>query len=207
MANFSLENFVAEINKSGVAKPSKFEIEITPPPSLANYAEISKLASVYCEVANFPSLTINTKQHQIYGPAYQRPVGSDYGGDGISVSFLVDKDMNIKKFFESWMFSIVDTNSYNLNYQSSYTTQIKISQLDEADNIKYSIKLIDAFPRNISDMGLNSSAVNAAHKLSVVFAYRKWIPDIIFSNTGAGRGGQGGAAAPFVDPRRLDLKK
>lgn len=206
MANFSLKNFVSELNKSGVAKPSKFEIEITPPVSLANYSNISKLASMYCEVANFPTLSIITKQHQIYGPAYQRPVGSDYGGDGISVTFMVDKDMNIKKFFESWMLSIVDKDSHNLSYQSTYVSPIKISQLDINDNINYSIKLIDAFPRMISEMGLNSAAINSVHKLTVVFAYRKWVPDIGFSNTGAGRGVQGGAAAPFVDTRRLDLK-
>jgi hypothetical protein len=180
MAKFSLENFVSQINTFGVAKPSKFEIEITPPPSLSGYSEISRLASIYCEVANFPTLTINTKQHQIYGPAYQRPVGTDYGGDGISVTFLIDNDMNIKSFFESWMFSIVDKDSYNVNYQANYTTPIKISQLDSTNNITYSIQLIDAFPRTMSEMGLNSSATNSTHKLTVVFAYRKWIPSTSF---------------------------
>lgn len=177
MANFSLQNFVSTLSDYGIAKPSKFEITITPPAALSQNFDTSKLASMYCEVANFPSLTVNTKQHYMYGPAYQRPVNTDYGGDGISVTFLVDQNMDIKKFFEAWMFSIVDKDSYNVNYQDNYVSPILISQLDNNDEPIYSIKLLDAFPRTMDSMGLNSSAMNSAHRLTVVFAYRKWIAD------------------------------
>jgi len=34
--------------------------------------------------------------------------------------------------------------------------------------------IVDAFPRNIGIMNLDSAALNTPHKLNVTFAYRKW---------------------------------
>jgi hypothetical protein len=51
---------------------------------------------------------------------------------------------------------------------------ITIYQLDETDKRKYAVSLIDAFPRAISQMDLNAAAANQMHRLTVIFAYRKW---------------------------------
>ena len=67
----------------------------------------ARRVSLLCESANFPPLNINTKAQRIYGPAYQRPVGSDYGGDGISLTFHVDRQMLVKRLFDAWMETIV----------------------------------------------------------------------------------------------------
>jgi hypothetical protein len=102
----------------------------------------------------------------------------DYGGESITLSFLVDRSMRVKNFFDKWMRGIVDPNTYNLTYQKDvnkgYTVDMLINQLDEQDNITYSIKLEDAFPRNIGMMDLNMASQNTPHKLNVTFAYRRW---------------------------------
>jgi hypothetical protein len=174
--NSPLENFITSVKSGGLAKPNRFKIRIQPP-RLLNYAlNTARLASMYCEVTNFPFLNLNVKQQVVYGPAYQRPVGMEFGGEGITVTFLLDKDMTIKSFFEEWMFIVVNPTSFNVAYQSDYISEMVISQLDENENEKYRVSFVDVFPRSMNIVELNSTAQNQFHRLSVTFAYRKWLP-------------------------------
>jgi hypothetical protein len=51
---------------------------------------------------------------------------------------------------------------------------VEIRQLDEADNVTYAVKLIDAYPVVVNPLQLDSGLANAVHKLNVTFNYRKW---------------------------------
>jgi hypothetical protein len=178
MSNFSLQEFKSEVNRRGLAKPNRFEIAIH---LLAKGAE-TKLISMFCESASLPQTTINVKQQRIYGPAYQKPFGVDYGGDGINMTFLLDREMKIKTFFDRWMDRIIHPEEYYAYYEDTYTASIYVDQLDEKDNVTYSIKLENAFPRSLSMLELNNTAQNQVHKLNVSFAYRRWSPMAVKSN-------------------------
>lgn len=137
-----------------------------------------------CETANFPALNISVKSQRIFGPAYQRPITSEYGGEGIALTFHVDREMTVKRLFDSWMETIVAggtnqsewQNTYTVAYPEEYLCNITINQLDEFDNVSYSIMLEDAFPRSMNMMDLNNSSQNQTHRLTVMFAYRRWTP-------------------------------
>jgi hypothetical protein len=182
MSNFNIRNFQSEIKNKGLARPSRFEIFILPPPSLSQFATSGRFVSLMCEGASLPAMGISTKQFRVYGAPYQRPVSSDFGGDGINLSFYVDKDMEIKSFFDAWMFKVVNPNSFNVSYQADYVSQIKIMQLDEKENEKYSVYLEDAFPRAINLMDLSMTSTNQTHKLNVTFSYRRWFPESDYLN-------------------------
>ena len=174
-SNFNLDKFRSEVlSGSGLARTNRFEVTIAPPVSLAGSYNVSELASLYVEQASIPNLSINTKSLRIFGPAYQRPMSSEYGGEGISMTFHVDQKMMIRRFFEDWMHQIVDPVKFTVNYQENYITDLLIKQLDEQDNVVYEVKLIEAFPRSINLMELNNSSSNQTHRLNVLFAYRYW---------------------------------
>ena len=178
MASFNINSFRSEVLTRDLARPSKFEVRITTPPVLLSFTEQAKLVSMFCESTNLPGMTIPTRAYRIYGPAYQRPVTADFGGDGITMVFNVDADMKIKKFFDAWMSNIVNPLTYNVNYSATYTTKkIDIIQLNNNDQEAYSVSLIDAFPRSMNLLDLSSSSTNQTHKLTVTFAYRKWEPN------------------------------
>lgn len=179
MAHFNLQNFQSLVLGQGLARTNRFEVFIDPPkvlaPGAVSILQQNQKVSLLCEQASFPQLNINTKSYRIYGPAYQRPVTSEYGGEGIPLTFHVDRNMEVKKFFDSWMTSIVSDNNYTVSYKESYVSQsVEIKQLDEADNYTYGVRLIDAFPRSMNLMELNNGAQNQTHRLTVLFAYRKW---------------------------------
>jgi len=176
MSNFNISRFTAEVNAYGLARPSRFEVIITPPRSILGLASTSRTVSLFCDATILPGMSIITKQLKSFGPAYQRPVSVEYGGDAINMAFYIDTQMWVKAFFDAWMTKIVNWKSFTVEYQSEYVSQIEIRQLDEKDNVTYSVILEDAFPRSINMLDLNSSSANQAHKLSVIFAYRRWIP-------------------------------
>lgn len=174
----SLDKFKAEVRSKGLARPNRFEVNILLPSGLANTSlsnEGARLVSLFCESASLPTQTLSVKQQRILGPAYQRPVGIDYGGEGIPMTFIVDQQMEVKSFFDNWISKVINPNEYYVNYESDYAASIKIDQLNEKDEIMYSVELIDAFPRSVAMMELNNTSQNQIHKLNVTFAYRKWI--------------------------------
>lgn len=172
-ANFNLTRFLATIGSESFARTNRFEVLIPPPPGLRNF-RYGELVSLYVEQASIPLLNIATKQFKIFGPTYQRPVFSEYGGEGISLTFHVDSSMVVRKFFEDWMHVVVDPNTFEVSYQSEYTTKILIRQLDEQDNITHQVELLEAFPRNMNLMELNNASTNQTHRLNILFAYRYW---------------------------------
>ena len=99
---------------------------------------------------------------------------SDYGGEGISFVFHVDRDMVVRKYFEEWMHLIVDPNNFGVSYQEDYITSVIIRQLDEQENVTHEIELLEAFPKNMNLMDLNNSASNQTHRLNILFAFRYW---------------------------------
>jgi hypothetical protein len=176
MANYSLERFRSEVlDGAGLARNNRFEVIITPPRGLSNRGSESELASLYVEQASVPLLNIFAKPFKIFGPTYQRPITSEYGGEGMPITFHVDRNMRIRRFFEDWMHLIVDPDRFTVGYQENYISDIFIRQLDEQNNITNEIKLIEAFPRNINLMDLNNNSSNQTHRLNVLFAYRYWI--------------------------------
>ena len=172
-ANFNLSKFIAASRVASFARTNRFEVLIAPPPGLRNF-RYGEFVSLYVEQASFPLLNIATKQQKIFGPTYQRPITSEYGGEGISLTFNVDRNMTVKKFFEDWMHVVVDPVTFEVNYQSEYITKILIRQIDERDNITHEVELLEAFPRNMNIMELNNAATNQTHRLNILFAYRYW---------------------------------
>lgn len=179
MANFTLRNFQSEVLNRGLAKPNRFEILITVPNALSNAFSTteSKLVSLFCESTSLPPQFVGVRQQRIYGPAYQRPYSVEYGGEGITMTFLLDQQMDVKAFFDSWVSKIIDPFQYFVYYPTTYLANtIEIHQLNDKNQYEYSIYLEDAFPRSVSLVELNNSTQNAINRLNVTFAYRRWAP-------------------------------
>lgn len=174
-SNFSIEDFRSAIFKDSLARTNRFEVIIPAPIGMSNSnSSYAGSTSLYCEMASLPPVNISTKSFKIFGPTYQRPFGAEYGGEGVSLTFHVDRDMNIKKFFDEWTAVIVDPDSGLVNYQENYISTLTLRQLDEQENVTYELELYEAFPRSVNLLELNNSAQNQTHRLNVLFAYRYW---------------------------------
>lgn len=197
--NTSLKEFQSQVMSKGLAKPTRFEVMIPLPAIVSSsFNDGNRLLALYCETASLPPHIVGVRPQRIYGPLYQRPFGVEYGGEGLTMTFLVDKNMSVKALFDYWIGNIVDPTEYYVHYEKDYVTNINIRQLDEGNNSVspnlrgkssksvYLATLEKAFPRSINLLELNSAAQNQFHKLQVNFAYRRWS----FA--------QGGRALPYI---------
>lgn len=179
-SNFNIEMFKAEVFNVGLAEEDKFEVEFGFPPILLDskykQQDLTR-AGLMVESLYMPPLSIYTKQLKVYGPAYQRPVGVDFGGDGLSITFLVDQEMKIKYLFDYWMHRIFGNADYVMAYERQYAVNIMIRQLDRAGNVMYRMGVWDAWPKSIAPLQLANTAAGQFHKMTVTFAYRKWSND------------------------------
>ena len=180
----SLGNLVSQYqSQGGFAKPSRYEIIITPPPgvllagfdtsSTANDPDIIRRTSLACESISFPGRNIDTSPDtNIYGPVREIATGFSYAE--VSATFRCSSDMREKRYFEAWQRLSYDNITWSMQYYENYIGAVQIFQLDEEDNIMYGVELVEAFPKNIGAQTLDYSATDQIHKLPVTFSYRWW---------------------------------
>ena len=176
-SNFNLSQFIGAVREDSLARVNRFEVIINTPKDLllsGKNRSNARAVSLYCEMASLPPVNISTKSFKIFGPTYQRPFGAEYGGEGISLTFHVDRDMQVKKFFDEWTATVVDPDSGLVGFQEDYISTLTLKQLNEHDEVTYELELEEAFPRSVNLLELNNSAQNQTHRLNVLFAYRYW---------------------------------
>jgi hypothetical protein len=187
-ANNNITNFLAEVRNNGLAKINRFEVTVNNPPCVSNNSWGRKV-SMFCDNAQLPVNQVITSRQQLFGPPSFHPVGINKGGENLGLQFLMDKDMQVKYYFDAWVNGIIDPVTFTTHYQADYLTSITINQLDEADNVTYSVTLVDAFPNTVMPMTLDHLLPNQVHKLNVGFSYRTWKvnnPSTIGSNSNIG---------------------
>lgn len=169
-----ISNFVSEVSKNGLAMGNRFGVDIFPPQGIQIEGSAEK-ASMMVDEVSMPGLLMQTRSNRIYGAPHQQAVGFSYTGESIPFTFLLDRHFEVKKFLESWMFGMFNKETNNLKYQQDYVSTIYVNQLDKADQIIYSVVLLEAFPISMQLLPVGN-AQNAPHRLNVSFAFRKWIP-------------------------------
>lgn len=180
----SYKEFLALTRTEGLAKASKFEVYVMPPISKnfrAQEVDLNRV-SLLAEVASLPPLNIKTERLEIYGPTHPRPTGIDYG-DTITLTFYLDRSLQVRNLFEQWMAQIIDQRSYDVGYQIDYVSdELAIRKLDGKDDIVKEYIFREVFPIAIGPTQLNSG-VDEYNRMDVTFAYRRWSPNFYVSST------------------------
>jgi hypothetical protein len=175
MANFSVQNFIKEVQNRDLARVNLFEVTITPPPALTFFDD-QRIISLFCDSTSLPSQKILTKRHTIYGETEPRPYSVDFGST-INLTFVLDASMHVRSFFDRWMDMVVDRDSNNVNYQSYYVGGLRVAQLRSKEHTEaYAAEFVGAFPIAVNLLPVDNNQSNIVHRMDVTFEYRKWNP-------------------------------
>lgn len=161
-----LQDFIAETRKHGFMRTARYSV-IFPQNS------IGSLLKLYCEEVQLPALNYNTVPNLAYGETREVPYQKLY--DNITITFFVDANMKIKKFFDSWLASVQNPNTRTFNYYNSYIRNVEIKVEDLDDSSPYSVVLHECYPKAISPITM-AYASRELMKLNVTFAYKYWTP-------------------------------
>jgi len=180
-----LQQFIAQVNNRDFAKQSKFLV--TMPTQIGNNTlEMGDMdgptIQLFCEAADVPGIRHETKPYHFYGPDFHRPSAVSYGGEATRMVFLVDQNMGVRQYFESWMRLINNPVSFTFYYPENYMSSgIIIRQLKHrgedlgagTDVSSYSVRLIDVFPSAIETMPVHYGS-REIHRLIVTFTFSRW---------------------------------
>lgn len=170
----------------GVAKVSRFLIQIMPPPfprkERLNFPEVQERMrdlTFQCEAAELPGRNISTNDITLAGPTIKLPYGSNYGD--ITLNFICTNDMYERKLFDDWLNYINNTQNFMTTFREDYATSVYIFQYDEGGDrarepsVTFGVELVEAYPITINSMGLTWGD-ESIHKLGVTFAYTYYRP-------------------------------
>lgn len=169
----SITNFIARVKNESVARENRFEVIITPPLALNATSDEFDNLLFYCQSASLPAVSFLTQPVYSFGEA--REVIYNRNFEPVQLEFIADTDMKIKWFFDRWFDTIIDPKTRLLAYYRDYISTVDISQLDhsELEEIKYTVRLHEAFPKNI-DAVQYTSAGKEFVKVRVTMQYKYW---------------------------------
>ena len=173
----------------GFAKNNRWEIIITPPTGYRgsnqsgnifapimqqNTGEgVTQKVGVMCEAFSFPGRNLtSTPDSNLYGPEREMVDGYTFGD--ISSTFRLSSDHKEKQFFDTWQRLAYNPQDFSIGYYYDYIGEIRLYQLDEKDQRRYGIKLLECFPKTVDQMAVTQSAGDL-QRVNVTWAYRYWL--------------------------------
>jgi hypothetical protein len=191
----TVEDIKASINKhGGVARSNRFNVIITPPTQTLLNLDLESLASsalsgnfglgslindprefsILCESCSFPGRQVTTLDYTTFRNSRKIPYA--YANEDITFSFHLTTDYYMKKVWERWHQSIIDPETYLIEYDDKYQSDIIIQQLDRNNLPVYGVLLKNAYPVGINSIELSNGTENEGEKLSVTVTYEDFEP-------------------------------
>ena len=186
----NVEGFLQKV-ASGV-RPNMFEVEINFP---TDVGADTGLTNILCKSAALPASSVGTIEVPFRGRTVK--IAGDRTFDNWTATFINDKDMKVRQYFEKWL-NLINSHEGNTAEAFSptatgkYTADLYVSQLakdaSEGGDVLRKYKLWYAFPTSVSQIDLAYDSNDQIEEFSVEFQYSYW--------TVESSGAEGGIAIP-----------
>ena len=198
----SIGRFITQINRGeGVARSNRFLVRVFPPrdvvqigererdvidkDSILNSDDMKRNIELMCTSAFLPHRDVLTENFVTYGPGRKMPYGYNYGTT-IDCSFMGDKFLRQRAFFETWQGKMHSLESHHLSYYDSYVGTVEIYQLgqyretdkehpDDNYRITYGVRLHEVYPDAIGEIQYQALTDDPMPlDIPVTLAFRTW---------------------------------
>ena len=177
-------------SRDGYSKPNRYEVMIYLPAGVSGASvqdagesatnvkglknsEAARRVSFRCDSISIPGRNLRTQINgNIYGPPHEVVQGITFGE--LQATFYLGNDLGERYFFEEWQKTTYNPTTYNINYYKEYVGALEIYQLNEQDERTYGCRLVEVFPKTISQIDYGHGNSNAINKITVGFMYRYW---------------------------------
>ena len=178
-------------SKNGMSRPNRYEVTLFPPSGTRGSKGLGsnvftkimgdllgdgtvRATGLRCESISMPGRNMDsTPDTNIYGP--EREVVTGYSFGDINAVFQCSSDMREKKDWETWQRLCYNPQTFDIGYYNDYTGSVEIHTLDEQENRRYGVKLIEAYPKAIAAQALSYAPGAAYQTVDVTIAYRYWV--------------------------------
>lgn len=176
--NSSVSGFLEQVQQG--VRPNMFQVDITFPGD-GTQTEKALLSQFMCKSAALPASNVGVIEVPFRGRTVK--IAGDRTFDNWSATFINDKDMKIRSYFEEWMKDINthQGNTAEVVSPTAYGRDILIKQKEKtgaADNLNgkdiRAYKLWYAFPTSVSAIDLAYDSNDQIEEFSVEFQYSYW---------------------------------
>ena len=170
MSTFNVERFKSSLTNGG-ARPNQFMVQLSFPTYVAGQALAIARAPFLVSVAELPGQSVNPAIVQYRGREVK------FVGDRIYAPFTItvlnDAEMSIRSAMEQWMGGMEDYASKIGRLQpAEYQRDMQVFQLDRNGNALKSYNIVNAFPVDLSPIGLDFGANDQISSFTVTFQYQ-----------------------------------
>ena len=170
MTTFNVERFKSALTNGG-ARPNQFAVQMSFPTYVAGGQLAVARAPFLISVAELPGQTVNPAIVQYRGREVK------FVGDRIYAPFtmtvLNDAEMSIRTALEQWMGGMEDyVGKFGRLQPSEYQRDMQVFQLDRNGNALKSYSIANAFPVDLSPVGLDFGANDQISSFTVTFQYQ-----------------------------------
>jgi hypothetical protein len=141
--------------------------------NLGGFINDPRDVSLLCESCTLPGRSITTIEKQNVKQAVKVPYS--FLNEDVTFTFILTGDYYMRKMFDNWSNLVFDTNKYEMRYPESYTTDVRIAQLNKQNVPVYTVKLEKAYPTTINAITLDNTAENSIQKVTVNMTYENFV--------------------------------
>jgi hypothetical protein len=134
-------DFISNVRQRGFARTNLFEVVIVPAKNMPCKQGSDKVIHLYADSVNIPGINFATSETRRYGygPVEKKPYAPIF--NDITVSFLVDANANIYKYFYKWLNNIVSFDQY-VNNNSVSERGLGAFEVDYKDDYKCQLLML-----------------------------------------------------------------
>lgn len=168
----TLNSFISSVKNNGLARQNRFTVDIGKPAGMSDIYNQLNIVQLFCEQAVLPGIATATVPIRTFGET--REMVYDKTFEAITLTFLVDTKMLVKKWFDEWMDVIINPTTKLIGYHDQYAVEMTIRIQDLENNNTYECKLFEAYPKSIQAITLDNNSKDVM-KLSVTFVYKNHV--------------------------------
>jgi len=162
----TLNDFLSFVRLNNLARQERFFAAIAPPGTLeGGYLNSDvQVLNLLCEQAALPGKNINVRTLRVNGINEYRAGTIDYGGESITLQFLVDGSYRVRDIMEKWMNRCVSTDDPSRNEVEFYNNYIGTITLHALMPAGIPGEALFNWSPTQADIGLNSALDNLRSK-------------------------------------------
>lgn len=181
---FNIRDFSSHINRTGTVQTNKFYVEIASPNIFAP-SEIQRTIKYRASSVRIPGVNLDVLNSYRYGVGPNEKFPTNVNFQDVSISFIDTGNIDLWKYFYSWMNGIFDYTgssggsqpSYKTEYKDYYATDLFIYVMDNSGKLVNVVGLKEAYPIGLDNVGLSWSDNNKLYEFNVNFTFREWYVD------------------------------
>jgi hypothetical protein len=164
-----------QLTDGGISHKNRFWVEMVLPEIIEQELQfagkqVERALSMRCMSTQIPPKTIASTESKISGFVQKVPYGRIF--DDVSMTYIVDRDMDLKRVFDTWQDIIAPNTHEHVAYLDDVTTNIKIFTLNRADVPSYAVTINQAYPISVAALEYSHEDNDTYQALNVTWTFK-----------------------------------